>query len=185
MAYCARAPVEFGGSKLRAHVQSAVNKGYSTITFGLKAYSESSMAWWKRFADDAYLRIQYNRPNTGSMFASPGTDCVDKGGAQWVNDLSTVYAYLRDPDTEDAKKVQGQFTLHWADNADGSDWGAKWTSALTPALTSGSRHQIKLPTSIPRLVLRSGHAVESLIWRTRITGHGKPHGAHANTRTRP
>ncbi|GGO83266.1 hypothetical protein GCM10012289_76350 [Nonomuraea cavernae] len=154
VAYCSRAPVEFGGSKLRAHVQSAVDKGYSTITFGLKAYSESSMDWWKRFADDAYLRIQYNRPphqpNTGSMFASPGTKCVNSGEAQWVNDLSTLYAYLWDPDTEDAKKVRGQFTLHWAANADGSDWGAKWTSALTPALTSGSRHQIKLPSSIPQ-----------------------------------
>ncbi|MGW4799546.1 LamG-like jellyroll fold domain-containing protein, partial [Nonomuraea sp. NPDC004297] len=154
VAYCSRAPVEFGGAKLRAHVQSAVDKGYSTITFGLKAYSESSMAWWKRFADDAYLRIQYNRPpyqpNTGSMFASPGTKCVTGAEAQWANDLSTLYAYLWDPDTEDAKKVQGQFTLHWADKADGSDWGAKWTSALTPALTSGSRHQIKLPSSIPK-----------------------------------
>ncbi|GGQ23043.1 hypothetical protein GCM10010140_61820 [Streptosporangium pseudovulgare] len=154
VAYCSRAPVEFGGAKLRSHVQSAVDKGYSTITFGLKAYSESSMAWWKRFADDAYLRIQYNRPpyqpNTGSMFASPGTKCVPGNEAQWVNDLSTLYAYLGDPDTEDAKKVQGQFTLHWANKADGSDWGAKWTSALTPALTSGSRHQIKLPSTIPQ-----------------------------------
>ncbi|MEV4562245.1 LamG-like jellyroll fold domain-containing protein [Nonomuraea sp. NPDC049419] len=154
VAYCSRAPVEFGGSKLRAHVQSAVNKGYSTITFGLRAYSESSMSWWKRFADDAYLRIQYNgpphQPNNGSMFASPGTKCVDRGEAQWVNDLSTVYAYLSDPDTEDSKKVQGQFTLHWADKADGSDWGAKWTAPLTPALTSGSRHQIKLPSTIPQ-----------------------------------
>jgi hypothetical protein len=154
VAYCSRAPVEFGGSTLRSHVQSAVDKGYSTITFGLKAYSEASMSWWKRFADDAYLKIQYNRPphqpNTGSMFASPGTKCVDGTGAQWVNDLSTLYAYLWDPDTEDAGKVRGQFTLHWADKADGSDWGAKWTAALTPALTSGSRHQIKLPSTIPR-----------------------------------
>ncbi len=154
VAYCSRAPVEFGGSKLRASVQSAVNKGYSTITFGLKAYSESAMTWWKRFADDAYLRIQYNRPpnqpSTGSMFASPGTKCVASSEAQWVNDLSILYAYLSDPDSEDAKKVQGQFTLHWADKADGSDWGAKWTSALTPALTTGSRHQIKLPASIPQ-----------------------------------
>ncbi|TDB71087.1 LamG domain-containing protein, partial [Actinomadura sp. KC216] len=62
VSYCSRAPVEFGGSLLRSHVQDAVNKGHSTITFGLKAYNESSMSWWKRFADDAYLRVQYNNP---------------------------------------------------------------------------------------------------------------------------
>ncbi|WP_146150289.1 LamG-like jellyroll fold domain-containing protein [Actinomadura rubrobrunea] len=154
VAYCSKTPVEFGGSALRSHVQSAVNNGYSTITFGLRAYSESSMSWWKRFADDAYLKIQYNRPpyqpDTETMFASPGTKCVDRPQAGWVNDVPTVYAYLKDPDTEDANKVQAQFTLHWADKADGSDWGPKWTSSLTPPLTSGSRHQIKLPTTIPQ-----------------------------------
>ncbi|XRQ14228.1 LamG domain-containing protein [Actinomadura welshii] len=153
VAYCSRAPVEFGGANLRAHVQDAVNKGYGTITLGLKAYSESSMAWWKRFADDAYLKVQYNnppyQPNTDSMFANPGTKCVTASKAKPVNDISTVYAYLWDPDNEDKNKVRGQFTLHWANNADGSDWGEKWTSALTPAKTSGSRHQITLPSTIP------------------------------------
>ncbi|MFA1538069.1 hypothetical protein [Actinomadura monticuli] len=62
VAFCSRASVEFGGAALRSHVQAAANKGYSSITFGLKAYSESTMDWWKRFADDAYLSIQYNRP---------------------------------------------------------------------------------------------------------------------------
>jgi hypothetical protein len=153
VAYCSKTPVEFGGSKLRAHVQDAVNKGHSTITFGLKAYSESSMAWWKRFADDAYLRVQYNnppkQPDTDTMFANPGTKCVDRGQAKKVNDIPTVYATLDDPDNEDRNKVRGQFTLHWANKADGSDWGEKWTSSLTPALTTGSQHQMELPPTIP------------------------------------
>ncbi|WP_301178334.1 hypothetical protein, partial [Actinomadura geliboluensis] len=80
VAYCSRAPVEFGGAKLRSHVQSAVNAGNSTITFGLRAYSESTMDWWKRFADDAYLKVQYNnpplQPDTDTMFANPGTKCL-------------------------------------------------------------------------------------------------------------
>ncbi|WP_165488313.1 hypothetical protein [Actinomadura formosensis] len=154
VAYCSKTPVEFGGTKLRSHVQDAVNKGYSTITFGLKAYSESTMDWWKRFADDAYMKVQYNnpplQPDTDTMFANPGTKCLPSGQAKTVNDISTVYAYLKDPDTEDANKVQGQFTLHWANNADGSDWGPKWTSALTPAKTSGSRFSVTLPSTIPQ-----------------------------------
>ncbi|TMR39982.1 LamG domain-containing protein [Actinomadura geliboluensis] len=154
VAYCSRAPVEFGGAKLRSHVQSAVNAGNSTITFGLRAYSESTMDWWKRFADDAYLKVQYNnpplQPDTDTMFANPGTKCLPSGQQQTVNDLSTVYAYLKDPDTEDKNKVQGQFTLHWANKADGSDWGPKWTSSLTPAKTSGSRFSVTLPSTIPQ-----------------------------------
>ncbi|CNE39583.1 Uncharacterised protein [Mycobacterium tuberculosis] len=153
VAYCSKAPVEFGGANLRSHVQSAIDNGNSSITFGLRAYSESSMSWWKRFADDAYLRINYNRPpnqpDTDTMFANPGTKCLPAGQAKTVNAIPTVYAYLSDPDNEDANKVRGQFTLHWANNADGSDWGEKWTSSLTPALSSGSRHQIKLPSTIP------------------------------------
>lgn len=154
VAYCSSTPVEFGGSTLREHVQSALDKGYGDITFGLKAYSESTMDWWKRFSDDAYLKIQYNnpplQPDTDTMFADPGTKCVDAPDAKTVNDLSTVYAYLKDPDDEDKNKVQAQFTLHWANNADGSDWGPKWTSALTPAKTTGSRFSIKLPSTIPQ-----------------------------------
>ncbi|MDL4813144.1 LamG domain-containing protein [Actinomadura opuntiae] len=154
VSYCSSAPVEFGGSLLRDHVQSAVDKGYGDITFGLKAYSESSMDWWKRFSDDAYLKIQYNnpplQPDTDTMFADPGTKCVNAPDAKTVNDLPTVYAYLKDPDTEDKNKVQGQFTLHWANKADGSDWGPKWTSALTPAKTSNTRFSVKLPSTIPQ-----------------------------------
>ncbi|WP_165966967.1 LamG domain-containing protein [Actinomadura sp. 7K507] len=153
VAYCSRAPVEFGGANLRANVQDAVNKGYGTITLGLKAYSESSMAWWKRFADDAYLKVQYNnppyQPNTDSMYADPGTKCVTASQAKPVNDISRVHAYLWDRDTEDKNKVRGQFTLHWANNADGSDWGPKWTSALTPAKTSGTKFHQDLPSTIP------------------------------------
>ncbi|NKZ02485.1 hypothetical protein HGB48_01730 [Actinomadura latina] len=154
VAYCSKTPVEFGGSTLRAHVQDAVNKGYGTITFGLKAHSESTMDWWKRFADDAYLKVQYNNPPlqpvTDSMYANPGTKCLPSGQAKTVNDISTVYAYLKDPDDEDKNKVQGQFTLHWANNADGSDWGPKWTSSLTPAKTTGSRFSVTLPSTIPQ-----------------------------------
>ncbi|MEW9555327.1 LamG-like jellyroll fold domain-containing protein [Nonomuraea sp. NPDC050783] len=158
VAYCSRAPVEFGGATLRSHVQDAVNKGYTTITFGLKAYQETTMAWWKRFADDAYLRVQYNRPptqpDTGAMFAGPGTPCLDAPQAKAVNVRSKLYAVLRDPDTEDAAKVQAQFQLHWADKTDGSDWGAKWTAPLTPAKTSGSRFEVDLEALNVQLPVR-------------------------------
>ncbi|WP_344905477.1 LamG-like jellyroll fold domain-containing protein [Actinomadura meridiana] len=154
VAYCSKTPVEFTGSLVRAHVQDAINKGHSTITFGLKADNESSMSGWKRFSEDAYLKVQYNnpplQPDTDTMYANPGTKCLPSGQAKTVNDLSTLNAYLKDPDDEDKNKVQGQFTLHWANNPDGSDWGEKWTSALTPAKTTGSKFSVTVPSTIPQ-----------------------------------
>jgi hypothetical protein len=145
VAYCSRAPVEFGGSTLKSNIQSALNNGYGTITFGLKAYSETSMSWWKRFADDAYLKIQYNRPpaqpDTDTMSSKPGTQCVDKPQAKPTNVRPKLYAKLTDPDSEDAHKVQGQFEVAWT-NADGSS--AKWTAPLTAALTTGSTFTVDL-----------------------------------------
>ncbi|TDB81225.1 LamG domain-containing protein, partial [Actinomadura sp. KC216] len=133
--------------------QDAVNKGHSTITFGLKAYNESSMSWWKRFADDAYLRVQYNnppeQPKTDRMYADPGTACLPSGQAKSVNDFSRLYAYLEDRDAEDANKVYAQFTLHWANKPDGSDWGEKWTSGLIGPKTTGSKFDVEVPHTIP------------------------------------
>ncbi|WP_160147190.1 LamG-like jellyroll fold domain-containing protein [Thermomonospora echinospora] len=154
VAYCSRTPVEFGGATLREHVQSALNNKYSTITFGLRAYDETSMAWWKRFADDAYLKIKYNNPpkqplNSSMYSRNPGGPCVTGSEAKWVNDLSTLYATLVDPDDEDANKVQGQFLVFW-DNGDGTGTGGRWYSSLTAAKASGSRHSVKVPSTIPQ-----------------------------------
>ncbi|MFA1542712.1 LamG domain-containing protein [Actinomadura monticuli] len=83
------------------------------------------------------------------MYANPGTKCLPSSQAKIVNDFSILYAYLKDPDDEDKQKVQGQFTLHWANNPDGSDWGPKWTSGLVGPKTTGSRFDMSVPPSIP------------------------------------
>lgn len=152
VAYCSRTPVEFGGTTLRSHVRSAINSKHGTISFGLQAYNESSMNYWKRFDNDAYLKILYNnppkQPDTAKMYSSPGTPCKDKPAAEWVGNLPTLYSVLVDPDAEDAKKVQGQFQLSWANNADGSDWGAKWTAPLTAPQTTGTKFKVKVPDGV-------------------------------------
>ncbi|MBC6460897.1 LamG-like jellyroll fold domain-containing protein [Actinomadura sp. HBU206391] len=146
VSYCSHAPVEFGGTNLASVVRSAASRRDSTITFGLKAYDETSMAWWKRFADDAYLKVLYNnpprQPDTDTMYSSPGTPCVNTPDAKWVNNEPRLFATLSDPDTEDKNKVRGQFSVEWTDDA-----GVKknWTSALTAAKASGSRFDVQIP----------------------------------------
>ncbi|NEA21109.1 LamG-like jellyroll fold domain-containing protein [Actinomadura bangladeshensis] len=160
--HCSRAPVEFGGSLLRSHVQSALDKGYGTITFGLKAYSESTMDWWKRFADDAYLSIQYNNPpyapNYKSMTTKPGGVCAPKSDPVVINRVPTLSGYFWDPDDEDENKVQPEFASNW-DAGDGKGFVQRWSSGLiAPAAKSGTQRSTTMPDTIPQRTLIGWHA---------------------------
>ncbi|MFI9591314.1 LamG-like jellyroll fold domain-containing protein [Nonomuraea sp. NPDC052265] len=146
VAYCARTPVEFGGSALLAAVKSAVGNKDANIYFGLRAYSESTMAWWKRFASDADLRIQYNtpppQPLMKNLSMSPGGPCV-YSPAPTVNRPPIMYAVLTDPDSGSAAKLQAQFRIVWDNNT------GVWDSPLTAAKTTGSTFQMPAPATIP------------------------------------
>lgn len=160
--HCSRAPVEFGGSLLRSHVQSALDKGYGTITFGLRAYSESTMDWWKRFADDAYLSIQYNNPpyapNYKSMTTKPGGVCAPKSDPVVINRVPTLSGYFWDPDDEDENKVQPEFASNW-DTGDGKGFVQRWSSGLiAPAAKSGTQRSSTMPDTIPQRTLIGWHA---------------------------
>ncbi|MBO2458109.1 LamG domain-containing protein [Actinomadura violacea] len=162
VAFCSRAPVEFGGSLLQQHVQSALNKGYGDITFGLKAYSESTMDWWKRFSDDAYLSIQYNNPpatpNYKTMSTNPGGGCGPGNDPVVINKVPTLKGYFFDPDDEDALKVEPEFASYW-DTGDGKGFVQRWTSGLIePAKKTGSPREVKMPDTIPQKTLIGWHA---------------------------
>ncbi|MFC4056796.1 LamG-like jellyroll fold domain-containing protein [Planomonospora corallina] len=147
VAYCSRTPVEFGGTALRDAVKAAVSRKDANINFGLRAYSESTMSWWKRFANDAYLRIEYNtpppQPLMKNLSMSPGGPCV-YSAPPTVNRPPTMYAVLTDPDSGSAAKLQAQFRILWDDNT------GIWTAPLTAAKTTGSTFQTTAPATIPQ-----------------------------------
>ncbi|QFY10798.1 LamG domain-containing protein [Nonomuraea phyllanthi] len=154
VAYCSRTPVEFGGSALLAAVKTAVTNKDTNIYFGLRAYSESTMAWWKRFTADADLRIQYNtpppQPLMKNLSMSPGGPCVSSP-APTVNRPPIMYAVLTDPDSGSAAKLQAQFRILWDDSA------GVWDSPLTEAKTTGSTFQMSAPPTIPQNKLLGWH----------------------------
>jgi len=80
---------------LRA-VQQASANGWSTTTFGLKATDEGDPYSWKRFSDDAYLRVGNNRPpkqiSTSQLTTDPGGACVSAGSAKRVRILPELTA---------------------------------------------------------------------------------------------
>ncbi|MFF0869904.1 LamG domain-containing protein [Nonomuraea sp. NPDC003560] len=140
-ANCPAKNVEFDA---KAGLTKALAAGQSRMAFGLRAANESDMIGWKRFGDDAYLRVNYNtppqQPKPADLSMNPGGACVSPNGPK-LQKVPVLYATLRDADTEDAAKVRGQFRLFW-------DGALKWTSPLTDAKASGSQFQMTIPATL-------------------------------------
>ncbi|WP_431930027.1 LamG-like jellyroll fold domain-containing protein [Nonomuraea jabiensis] len=139
---CPAGDVEFDAT---AAVKKAASGKWSTTTFGLRAGYETDAYGWKRFADDAYLRVNYNtpppQPKQSNLTMSPGGKCV-YSPAPAVRVPPTLYAVLYDADSADAKKVYAEFVASW-------DGAVKWQSGKVGPKTTGSTFQVKLPTTIP------------------------------------
>lgn len=171
VSYCSRTPVEFSSAALTSHVKSAVSNKYQTITFGLRAYREDSMNWWKRFAKDAYLRITYNtppdRPVKENLSSDPGGACQWDAARPTIKSVPTVRAYLYDRDKEDAAKVTAKFEMWWNG---GTGWGKRHEVSVGPK-ASGSAFMTQMPTNIPEGTL--------IGWRVRAYD-GKQYSAWSN-----
>jgi hypothetical protein len=163
VAYCSDAgvPVKFPSvadgndssskSEVTKAVADYVKAGKTAITFGLRAYSESSMDWWKRFKDDAALSVVYNhsprQPKKANMIMFGAGGCGSKTSPVYTNELPTLLVKggtsgVSDPDGD---KVQAQFGLSW-DASDGAGWKQRWQSDLSmfPSVASGTQVQLNL-----------------------------------------
>ncbi|SHI49210.1 LamG-like jellyroll fold domain-containing protein [Streptomyces sp. 3214.6] len=144
---CAAKDAEFD---VKSAVQQAADKKWSTMTFGMKASSESDGYAWKRFSDDAYLRVQYNRAppqiKMSQLTMEYGGSCKKPSSAARVRSLGKIYANdVTDPDGD---SVSVEFRASW-DTGDGKGVVTRWKSGLTTAKKSGSDFVIGLPSSIP------------------------------------
>ncbi|WP_331724215.1 LamG domain-containing protein (plasmid) [Streptomyces longwoodensis] len=143
---CAAKDAEFD---VKSAVQQAADKKWSTMTFGMRAASESDGYAWKRFSDDAYLRVQYNRPppqvKMSQLSMEYGGSCKKPASAARVRSLGKIYANdVTDPDGD---SVRVEFRASW-DTGDGKGVVTRWKSGLTTAKKSGSDFAITLP-SVP------------------------------------
>ncbi|MFD5637989.1 LamG-like jellyroll fold domain-containing protein [Streptomyces sp. NPDC127077] len=144
---CAAKDAEFD---VKSAVQQAADKKWSTMTFGMRAASESDGYGWKRFSDDAYLRVQYNRPppqvRMSQLTMEYGGSCKGPSSAARVRTLGKIYANdVTDPDGD---SVSVEFQAGW-DSGDGKGTTTHWKSGRTTAKKSGSDFAISLPSSIP------------------------------------
>ncbi|MFC0057122.1 LamG-like jellyroll fold domain-containing protein [Streptomyces actinomycinicus] len=144
---CAAKDAEFN---VKSAVQQAADKKWSTMTFGLRASDESDEYGWKRFSDDAYLRVTYNRPPSqikmSKLRMDYGGTCKKPSDAPRVRTLGQIHAdEVTDPDGE---QVAVQFQAKW-DAGDGKGVIARWKPPLTKFKRSGSDFAVSLPSSIP------------------------------------
>jgi hypothetical protein len=136
---CAGSPVrwlEFPALEAGRAVASANS---SQLTMGI-AVNEGSMAWWKRFRNDAGLSISYNRPPngpTGVTFSNPVGACTT-GAARPVlrSQTPTLYAVLSDADGE---AVQANVDIYAAGTSNPILWHAR-----PAAQASGVGQSVKL-----------------------------------------
>lgn len=145
---CAAADAEFD---VKDAVANAAAKKWSTITLGMRATDEDDRYTWKRFSDDAYLRVRYNRAPSkitlSQLTMSPGGPCVAADKMVRIRSAATIRANdVKDPDGD---AVSVQFQASW-DAGDGAGWKAHWTSARTTSKKSGSDFSLPLPSSIPK-----------------------------------
>jgi hypothetical protein len=146
---CAAGDIEF--QALRA-VQQAAAYDWSTTTFGLKASDEADPYSWKRFSDDAYLRVEYNLPPTqlrmSQLTTDPGGACADAGHPKQVRIRPTLSVdNVSDPDGD---QVKVQFGAFW-DTGDGKGYIQRWTAWSGPTYKkSHSDFSVALPSSAPQ-----------------------------------
>ncbi|WP_443052743.1 LamG-like jellyroll fold domain-containing protein [Streptomyces sp. JV176] len=145
---CSAKDAEFD---VKSAVQEAANGKWSTMTFGLRAGSESDAYGWKRFSDKAYLRVKYNRPppqiKMSQLMMEYGGTCKKPANAARVRTLGKIQANkVTDPDGDN---VSIQFQASW-DTGDGKGMVARWSPARTTAKPSGSNFSIGLPSSVPK-----------------------------------
>ncbi|MFF3699332.1 LamG-like jellyroll fold domain-containing protein [Streptomyces sp. NPDC002221] len=154
---CAAGYAEFGGTTstaVRDKVQQAANGNWPDLTLGLKAQDETDGDAWKRFSNDAFIRIEYNlAPRQSPMTdlsMSPGGACTTSAVA--ITRRPQLTARMTDPDGE---KIGIQFAAAWV----GSDskfvrrwWSTGGESAVPASNTfkiSGSLFSVVLPSAVP------------------------------------
>ncbi|MGK5530899.1 LamG-like jellyroll fold domain-containing protein [Streptomyces sp. URMC 129] len=144
---CAAQDAEFD---VTSAVQQAADGRWSTLTFGMRATSEGDPLTWKRFSDDAHLRVEYNRPpaqiRTSQLSMEYGGTCKPPSSPAMVATRGKLYAVnVTDPDGD---RVSVEFAARW-DTGDGQGNIIRW-STTTTAKASGSTYSVTLPSNIPQ-----------------------------------
>ncbi|MCU8589115.1 LamG domain-containing protein [Streptomyces sp. A13(2022)] len=116
-----QANLHFSNGELLSEAKAAASGGWTSLSLGLKAKSESSYGGWKRICGNAYLKITYNNPpqqvDYRRMSSNPGGTCTWGSGRPYTDVLPQLRAEARDPDqtSSSTDQVKMQFKVDWTD----------------------------------------------------------------------
>lgn len=141
---CPGGNVEFDAT---AGVKYAAAHASDYTAFGLRAANEDDKYAWKRFSDDAYLRVKYNQAPKqiamSQLTMQPGSTCHKPGSDVAIRSLPQITANnVTDPDGD---QVSVQFQVGWDA---GSGFAAQWTSAKLTPRASGADFSISLSETL-------------------------------------
>ncbi|WP_155884845.1 LamG-like jellyroll fold domain-containing protein [Actinomadura flavalba] len=123
---CANSTVVLQDARLLDEVQKTAN-GSGSLWLGMKAGSENSTRYWKRFNNDAVLRILYNLPpkvpsNVQMVAEGANYPCRDRSASMpYLRAWPRLSAKITDPQGSD--RVQAEYLIGWGDaNGAGFQW---------------------------------------------------------------
>ncbi|BCB78186.1 hypothetical protein Pflav_045960 [Phytohabitans flavus] len=141
-------------------LREANANGWTATTFGMKSDTEGSYRAMRRFCNDAFISVRYNkRPAPATNLASdPGAGCVTGSSRPYVPKLPVLKATASDPDTT-AEPLSVQFTVTWTPPG-----GSPQTHVGETTVKSGGGYEYNLANAgitIPENV--------TVAWRTDVS----------------
>lgn len=163
---CAASDVEFNAL---TGVKYAAAHNSGSTTFGLRASDEGDKYGWKRFTDDAYLRVHYNMPPKqipmSHLSMSPGSSCHSPSSPVRIRTLPSITASdVTDPDGD---QVSVQFSVAW-DAGDGKGLVTQWTSAKIGPKKSGSSFSTTLTAALSGKTIPKN---KTIAWQARAVDY--------------
>ncbi|MDX2682693.1 DNRLRE domain-containing protein [Streptomyces soliscabiei] len=124
-------PDDYEDFNVKSAAQEGATKGWSNITFGMRATSEGDVQTWRKFkATSAALEVVYNRPpaTPSSVSSTPGGTCNQTAAGATVGKTNLILsAKSTDPDGN----LKGLRFRFWKSDA------ATPAGTLVTSLTSG------------------------------------------------
>lgn len=138
--YSSSCPDAYESFNVKSAAQKGADKGWTSITFGMRATSESDTQTWRKFkASSAALEVAYNRPpaTPSSVSSAPGGTCNRTTAGTTVGKTNVVLsAKSSDPDGN-LKGLRFRFWKSGADTPSGT---------LVTSLSSG-KATLTIPSS--------------------------------------
>jgi hypothetical protein len=136
--------------------QDAANTSAPTLTLGLRAGSETSNLYWKRFDYAAQLSVTYNRdpltPHNLRIVTPSGKTCTTGTSRAWINDATPTLAGI--VDDPDGGNVYAQF-----------DYGQIGVSPRTTTQTAAKAEGSEFQFTVPSGAMSGNPDVHAYSWR--------------------